>query len=120
MQMIGLIYIVLAPRLAGSRFKVGVTGIGRRRVRMRSIRRTTPGIQVPVFFAPVLFPYTLETAIHRTLESDHRPYRIGSGRTEWFRVGLLWNNLILVFSVMAGVWLLWALAALFIWKTCFQ
>lgn len=119
MQMIGLIYIVLAPRLAGSRFKVGVTGIGRRRVRMRSIQRTTPGIQIPVFFALVFFPYAWETTLHRILESDHRPYRIGSGRTEWFRVGLLWSNVIFVASLMVGLWLLWALAGLFIWKTCF-
>lgn len=114
--MIGLIYIVLSPRLAGSRFKVGVTGIGRREVRMKTIDRTTPGLQIPLFFAPVLFPYAWEHALHQMLASDHRPYRVGSGRTEWFRVGFLFGNVLFIGSILVGWWLVWALALLFTWK----
>lgn len=114
--MIGLIYIILSPRLAGSRFKVGVTGIGRREVRMKTIDRTTPGVQIPLFFAPVLFPYTLERALHQILASDHRPYKIGSGRTEWFRVGFLFGNVLFIWSILVGWWLIWVLAGLFIWE----
>ena len=111
-RMIGLIYLVLTPALFGSRFKIGVTGIGRRRVRMRSIQRTTRGIQIPVFFAPVLYPYGVEKMLHRLFAGDHAPYRVGSGKTEWFRCGLLWSNLITALVFLVWCWVGWGLVIL--------
>lgn len=110
--MIGLIYLVLTPALFGSRFKIGVTGIGQRRVRMRSIGRSTKGIQIPIFFAPVLYPYTVEAALHRLFAGDHAPYRVGSGHTEWFRCGLLWSNLVTALVFLVWCWVGWGLVAL--------
>ena len=106
--MIGIIYLKLNLSLLRPRFKVGIARLGRRAKRWREVQRTTPGIQAGLFFAPVLFPYLLEKWLHSALRDGRAPLRIGSGRTEWFRLGFLGWRLWFAVGVLAGAWAGWA------------
>jgi hypothetical protein len=105
--MIGIIYIKLNLSLLRPRFKVGVARLGRRAKRWREIQHTTPGIQIGIFFAPVLFYEHVELWLKRTLRSGRAPLRIGSGRTEWFRLGFLGWRLLFAVGVLCGAWAGW-------------
>jgi hypothetical protein len=107
--MIGIIYIKLNLSLFRPRFKIGVARLGRRNRRWKEIQRSTPGLQVPAFFVVVLFPYTVERALHILFASDRAPLRYGSGKTEWFRFGLLGVNFLTVIGFMCAVWVGWGM-----------
>jgi len=106
--MIGIIYIKLNLSILRPRFKVGIARIGRRAKRWKEVQRSTPGLQVGIFFAPVLFHEQVELWLKRTLRSGRAPLRIGSGRTEWFRLGFLAWRLWFAVGVLAGAWGAWA------------
>ncbi len=88
-----ILYIQLSITPLPIRFKIGIT---RRSWKKRSanIAKTTPGLQFPLpFFVIVPFPAFWEGLLHRHFAHCHAPMRRGSGKTEWFRVGLLGCNL---------------------------
>ena len=61
--------------------KIGITG--NIQARFREIRKTSPGLELPIPLAYLPGAYYLEQAIHAMLW----PFRIrwiGSGKTEWF------------------------------------
>jgi hypothetical protein len=105
--MIGIIYLKLNLSLLRPRFKVGIARLGRRAKRWREIQHSTPGRQVGLFFAPVLFPNLVEKFLHSALRDGRAPLRVGSGRTEWFRLGFLGWRLLFAGGVLCGAWAGW-------------
>ena len=88
-----ILYIQLSLTPLPVRFKIGIT---RRswKGRSRNIAKTTPGLQFPLpLFVIVPFPAFWEGLLHKHFSHCHAPMRSGSGKTEWFRVGLLGCNL---------------------------
>jgi len=88
-----ILYIQISIYPFPIRFKIGIT---RRswKGRSRNIARSTPGLQFPLpLFIIVPFPAFWEGLLHRHFSHCHAPMRHGSGKTEWFRVGLLGCNL---------------------------
>ena len=112
--MLPILYLQLSAALTRTplRFKIGITnrGLGKR---SRNIADSTPGIQFPIFFCIVPAPAVFEGALHRLFSDSHAPMRRGSGRTEWFDVGLFGCNLFAALSIYA---LIWAIEALLIFQ----
>ena len=102
------IHLALRPR-----FKIGIT---RRSLkgRSRNIAETTPGLQLPIFFCIVPFPAFWEGKMHRYFSYCHAPLRRGSGRTEWFSVGLLGVNLWTALLFYTTFWVVEGLGVLII------
>ena len=100
-----ILYIQLSITPLPVRFKIGIT---RRSWKKRSanIAKTTPGLQFPLpFFAVVPFPAFWEGMLHSYFDYCHAPMRRGSGKTEWFRVGLLGINLLQAVAFYAALML---------------
>lgn len=107
------LHLALRPR-----FKIGIT---RRSLkgRSRNIAETTPGLQLPIFFCIVPFPAYWEGKMHRYFSYCHAPLKRGSGRTEWFSVGLLGVNLWTVLTFYATIWVMEAVGVWFIVEKLF-
>jgi len=88
-----ILYLQLSLTPLPIRFKIGIT---RRswKGRSRNIAKTTKGRQFPLpIIAITPFPGIIEKALHSHFSFCHHPMAEGSGKTEWFRVGLLGCNL---------------------------
>jgi hypothetical protein len=88
-----ILYLQISLTPFPVRFKIGIT---RRswKGRSRNIAKTTRGKQ---FALPIIaltpFPETIERALHVHFSYCHHPMAEGSGKTEWFRVGVGGLNL---------------------------
>lgn len=102
--MLPIVYIQLHYRFPfETRWKCGITNRGLMS-RSRNIWKSTPGVQFPVFFVVVPFPARFEKWLHRHFDYCHRPLKQGSGRTEWFDMGVLGLNLLSALAMYAALW----------------
>ena len=107
-----VLYLQLSLSLrTGLRFKIGITRRGMMK-RSRNIWRSTEGLQFPVFFCIVPFVRTVERWMHRQFSHCHAPLRTGSGKTEWFRAGVLGLNLLTALVYYLAIWTVEILAVL--------
>lgn len=61
--------------------KIGIAGDVAKR--MKGVNKTSPGIDIPIWFIPIPFAYQLEQWLHRSLSFLQVPFW-GSGHTERF------------------------------------
>lgn len=68
------------------KFKIGIGRVLKRRV--KQIDQSTAGKQRLVFAVLVFNARQIESWLHRRYKRHHAPFRVGSGKTEWYTAGL--------------------------------
>ena len=101
---IGIVYILLnLPCVWVIKQGVTTTSLDDRR---DNIDKTSFGIDIPIFFVPILWPYNTERWFKRNFKWLRYPWRTGSGKTErYWILGLIFfvPILLIVFVVQFGV-----------------
>jgi hypothetical protein len=91
------------------RCKIGISkDVSKRR---KTVNNTTPGWSLPVWVVFVPFAGNIEKQLHHFFQAFNCPFRMGSGRSEWFLtlpvLPLAWVLLNFMFVIYwSPVWLL--------------